>query len=277
VLRMALGSQLRQLREACGITREKAAETIRSSPAKISRLELGRVGFKQRDVADLLTLYGVTDERQREDSLTLARRASSPGWWRQFGDVLPVWFERYFGLEQAASLIRPYEPQLVPGLLQTKDYARAVVRLRHLHDRPQEIERRVDMRMARQQFLTQPGAPELWAVLDETALRRPLGGRDILHAQLRHLIESAQRPNIRLQVVPFDIGGHAAIVGPFTVLRFPQADLPDIVYLEQLNSALYLDKQHDTYDYLTVMDSLCIQAESPAGTISFLHGILEES
>jgi transcriptional regulator with XRE-family HTH domain len=277
VLRMTLGAQLRQLREASQISREVAGERIRASQAKISRLELGRVGFKQRDVADLLTLYGVTDEQQREDLLTLARRASSPAWWRQYGDVLPVWFERYFGLEQAASVIRLYEPQLVPGLLQTQDYSRAVVRLRHLHASPEEIERRVDMRMARQGFLTQDGAPTLWAVLDEAALRRPLGNAEILRAQLRHLIEMAELPNITLQVLPLRVGGHAATGGPFTILRFTQSDLPDIVYLEHLNSALYLDKKRDITDYQTVMDYLCVQAESPAKTIDFLHGIIEKS
>lgn len=277
VLRMVLGAQLRRLRELSGVSREVAGETIRASQAKISRLELGRVGFKQRDVADLLTLYGVIEEQQREDLLTLARRASLPGWWRQYGDVLPDWFERYFGLEQAASVIRTYEPQFVPGLLQTEDCARAIILLRHLHADSKEIERRVELRMARQEFLTQPGAPTLWAVIDEAAFRRPLASREVLHAQLRHLIEMAELPNITLQIVPFHAGGHAAIGGPFTILRFTQADLLDIVYLEQLSGALYLDKKRETKDYLTAMDSLCIQAESPVETINFLHRIIKEN
>ncbi|MGH3978024.1 MAG: helix-turn-helix domain-containing protein [Pseudonocardiaceae bacterium] len=276
MLRIALGTQLRRLREASGITREAAGDAIRASHAKISRLELGRVGFKQRDVADLLTLYGITDEQEREAFLALARRANAPGWWHKYGDVVPSWFEMYVGLEQASNVIRSYEAQFVPGLLQTEDYARAVVQLGHPHESAEDIERRVALRMARQEFLTRPGAPDLWAVVDEAALRRPLGSREVLDAQLRHLIEMAERPNITLQVVPFSFGGHAAAGGPFTILRFREPDLPDIVYLEQLTSSLYLDKKHDTDKYLVVMDRLCVQAEKPTETKRVLNEILDE-
>jgi hypothetical protein len=209
--------------------------------------------------------------------LTLARQANTPGWWREYGDVLPNWFETYLGLEQAASVIRTYEPQLVPGLLQTEDYARAIMLLRHLRVSYGEIERRVALRMARQAFLSQPGAPDLWVVLDEAALQRPLGDQEIQRAQLLHLIEMAQRPNIILQIVPFNTGGHAAAGGPFTILRFSEPDLPDIVYLEHLTNAVYLDRNRDTGEYLEIMDNLCIQAESSTGTISFLHRIINES
>ncbi len=277
MLRIALGAALRRLREANGITRKAAGEPIRASQAKISRLELGKVGFKQRDVADLLTRYGITDEQERGTFLALARKANTPGWWHQYSDILPNWFERYFGLEQAASVIRTYEPQLVPGLLQTEDCARATVQLHHRHASFEEIERRVALRLARQEMLTKPGAPSLWAVLDEAALRRPLGGREVLRAQLRHLIEMAALPNITLQVVPFDSGGHVAVGGPFTMLRFSEHELPDIVYLEQLSSAVYLDKKRDTADYLTVMDTLCVQAASPAETTNFLSRIIKET
>ncbi|MGH3885862.1 MAG: helix-turn-helix domain-containing protein [Pseudonocardiaceae bacterium] len=276
VLRIALGTQLRRLREACGITREAAGEAIRASHAKISRLELGRVGFKARDVADLLTLYGVTDTPQRDAFLVLVRRANEPGWWRQYGDALSSWFETYLGLEQASSIIRTYEVQFVPGLLQTEDCARAVIQLCQLHVSAAEVDRRVALRMARQDFLTQPGAPEYWAVADEAVLRRPLGSREALRTQLRHLIEMAELPNITFQIVPFRVGGHPAAGGPFTILRFAEPDLPDIVYLEQLTSAIYLDKKHDTDNYLIVMDRLCVQAESPADTTRFLHQILTE-
>ncbi|MGH3799157.1 MAG: helix-turn-helix domain-containing protein [Pseudonocardiaceae bacterium] len=277
VLRIALGSKLRRLREASGITREAAGYAIRGSSAKISRLELGRVSFKERDVADLLTLYGVTGRQEREAFLALTRQANVPGWWREYGDVLPDWFETYLGLEQAASVIRTYEPALVPGLLQTEDCAHAVIRLRHLHASADDVERRVALRMARQEFLIQPGAPELWVALDESALCRPFGSREVQRAQLRHLIEMAQLPNITLQIVPFHAGGHAAAGGPFTILRFSEPGLPDIVYLEHLTSALYLDKNRDTVEYLVVMDTLCVQAESPTGTMSFLRRILKES
>lgn len=276
VLRIALGTQLRRLREARRITREAAGEAIRASHAKISRLELGRVGFKARDVADLLTLYGVADEQERDAFLVLVRRANEPGWWRQYSDVLSSWFETYLGLEQASSVIRTYEVQFVPGLLQTEDCARAIMQLCLRHGSTDEVDRRVALRMARQDFLIQPGAPDYWAVVDEAVLRRPLGSRESLRAQVRHLIQMAELPNITLQVVPFRAGGHPAAGGPFTILRFAEPDLPDIVYLEQLTSAVYLDKKRDTDSYLVVMDHLCVEAESPADTTSFLKEILKE-
>ncbi|MGH4013081.1 MAG: helix-turn-helix domain-containing protein [Pseudonocardiaceae bacterium] len=276
MLRIALGAQLRRLREANGITREAAGEAIRGSSAKISRLELGRVGFKERDVADLLTLYGITDEQERQTFLGLARRANAPGWWHQYDDILPHWFEMYLGLEQASSVIRTYEPQFVPGLLQTEDCARAVIGLGHPSGSGEEIERRVGLRMRRQEVLTKPGAPTLWAVLDEAALWR-LGRRSMMRAQVRHLIEMAELPNITLQAMPFNSGGHAAAGGPFTILRFSEPDLPDIVYLEQLTSALYLDKNQDIDHYLVVMDRLCVQAETATQTIKFLNRLIKES
>lgn len=276
VLRMALGSKLRRLREASGVTRDAAGYVIRGSSSKISRLELGRVSFKERDVADLLTLYGTTDEQEREAFLALVRQANAPGWWREYGDVLPNWFETYLGLEQAASVIRTYEPALVPGLLQTEDYARAVIQLRHLQFSANDVERRVALRMARQGFLTQPGTPYLWIALDESALCRPLGSQAVQRAQLQHLIEMAQQPNITLQVVPLHVGGPAAVGCPFTILRFAAPGLPDVVYLEHLASALYLDKERDTVAYLAIMDSLCVEAESPDASISLLRRIIED-
>ncbi len=276
VLRMALGTQLRRLREARGITRETAGDAIRASHAKISRLELGRVGFKARDVADLLTLYGVTDDQDREAFLTLVRRANEPGWWHQYSEVLCSWFETYLGLEQASSVIRTYEVQFVPGLLQTEDCARSVIQLCQLHSSPDEIDRRVALRMARQELLTQPEAPDYWAVVDEAALRRAPGGRAAQHTQIRRLIEMAELPNITLQVLPFHTGAHPAAGGPFTILRFAEPDLPDIVYLEQLTSAVYLDKKRETDNYLLVMDRLCVEATSPTDTTHFLTKLLTE-
>ncbi len=275
-LRIVLGNQLRQLREASGITTGAAGHAIRASHAKISRMELGRVSFKERDVADLLTLYGVTDEHDRGAFLALARRANVPGWWHHYGDILPSWFEMYIGLEQASSVIRTYEPQLIPGLLQTQEGARAVILMGYPHESVEDIERRVALRMKRQRVLTQPGAPSLWAVVDEAALWR-LDGRRALQEQLEHLIEMAELPNITLQVMPLYSGAHAAVGGPFTVLRFSEPDLPDLVYLEQLTSALYLDKSEDVQHYLVLMDRLCVQAKSPSETIRFLTSTLKEA
>jgi len=274
-LRIVLGNQLRQLREASGITAGAAGHAIRASHAKISRMELGRVGFKERDVADLLTLYGIIDEQERGAFLALARRANVPGWWHHYSDILPHWFEMYLGLEQAASVIRTYEPQLVPGLLQTESGARAVIQLNP--DLPAtDIDRRVALRMKRQRVLTQPEAPNLRAVIDEAALWR-LDGRAAMRDQMQHLIDMAELPNVTLQVMPFYSGAHAAVGGPFTILRFSEPDLPDLVYLEQLTSALYLDKNEDVQHYLMVMDRLCVQAKSPAETVRFLSSTLKET
>jgi transcriptional regulator with XRE-family HTH domain len=274
VLRIVLGTQLRRWREANGITREAAGEAIRASHAKISRLELGRVGFKERDIDDLLTLYGVTAPDEREEFLALARRANARGWWHQHGDVLPSWFEMYLGLEQAASIIRTYQVQFVPGLLQSEHYARNVILVGHQNESADEIDRRVQLRMTRQKMLTEPGAPQLWAVIDEAALSRPFGAPHVMRAQLEHLLEMSELSNVTVQVLPFRFGSHAAAGGAFTVLRFAESDLPDIVYLEQLNSAVYLDKRSEVEDYLAVMERVSVQAETPAHSTRTLRRLL---
>ncbi|MQY02024.1 helix-turn-helix domain-containing protein [Actinomadura macrotermitis] len=277
MLRILLGAQLRRLREQRGISTEQAGYEIRGSHSKISRMELGRVGFKERDVSDLLTLYGVTGNGERAALLELAREANTPGWWHQYGDVLPQWFETFLGLEEAASLLRNYELQFVPGLLQTEDYARACVRLGFPDAGDEEdVERRVSVRLTRQERFTSPGAPTLWAVIDEGVVRRPLGGPAVMRRQLEHLIEMAELPNVTLQIVPFGAGGHAAAGGPFTILRFAEPGLSDVVFLEQLTSALYLDKPTDVDTYMRAMNNLCITAARPDDTIAFLRDILRE-
>jgi transcriptional regulator with XRE-family HTH domain len=277
VLRILLGSQLRRLREAKGLSREEAGYTIRASESKMSRLELGRVGFKERDVADLLILYGVTDADERDALLSLARQANQPGWWHKYSDVLPSWFQAYVGLEEAAARIRTYEVQFVPGLLQTEDYARAVMVLGQPSVSASEIQRRVGLRMDRQKLLTRPNPPRLWAVVDEAALRRPIGSPEVMRAQLKHLTAMTKLPNITIQVMPFRFGGHAAEGLAFVILRFAEADLPDVVYVEQLTSALYLDKREDVDHYAEVMDRLSIQAENPDHTADIIGKILAET
>ncbi|MDQ0844212.1 transcriptional regulator with XRE-family HTH domain [Streptomyces sp. V1I6] len=275
VRRILLGSQLRRLRESRGITREAAGYSIRASESKISRMELGRVSFKARDVEDLLTLYGVADDSERDALLGLAKEANVAGWWHSFGDVLPGWFQTYIGLEGAASLIRIYEVQFVHGLLQTESYAHAVV-TRGMPDAPRaEIDRRVALRLERQKTLVSERVPHLHAVLDEAALRRPYGDRAVMQAQLRHLIEVSEHPNITLQVMPFSFGGHAGESGAFTMLRFPESDLSDIVYLEQLTSALYLDKREEVAQYERVMERLTEDSPDPAETRDLLRGLLQ--
>lgn len=276
VLRIVLGAHLRRLREARGVSREDAGWQIRSSESKISRMELGRVGFKERDVADLLTLYGLESGEERERLLSLARSANTPGWWHRYTDVLPTWFQPYIGLEAAASMIRNYEVQFVPGLLQTPAYARTLVRHGHTYASEEEVERRVDVRMARKKVLTSPNAPQLWVVVDEAALRRPMGGPRVMGEQVESLIEAAAQPNITVQVVPFRVGGHAAVGGAFSILRFAEQELPDVVYVEQLTSALYLDKRDDVDQYALAMETLCIEAAPPDQTEAILHQIARD-
>jgi transcriptional regulator with XRE-family HTH domain len=272
VLRILVGAYLRRLRESRRISMEDAGYVIRGSHSKISRLEAGRVSFKTRDIADLLTLYGVTEERERDTLLTLAMRANALGWWRDYADVVPGWFDAFVGLEDAASQIRAYEVQYVPGLLQTEDYARAVIMLGYSN--PQEIRRRLALRLARQEVLDRPDPPNLAMVLDEALLRRPIGGLRAMREQLTHLIEMSKRPNVALQVMPFQTGGYAETGGPFSLLHFAEHDLPDVVYLEHLSNAQYLDKPATVADYAAVMDRLSAEALSPADTRDLLKTLL---
>src|SRR5499425_1337127 len=277
VLRMMLGSQLRRLREAAGVSPDRAGYEIRASRSKISRMEKGRVGFKERDIADLLTLYGVTDDQVRAGTLSLAQQANAPGWWSGYGDILADWFEAYLGLEAAASVIRTFELQFVHGLFQTEAYARAVTRLGYRAAPTDEIDRRVSLRLKRQDLLTRQEPPQVWSVIDEGALRRPVGGRAVMRAQLNHLIEVTGLRHVTVQVVPFGRGGHAAAGGSFTVLRFSEADVPDVVYIEQLTSALYLDGRDDVDHYMEVMSHLTTEALTPASSARFLAEITKET
>lgn len=277
VRRMLLGSHLRRLRESRGITREKAGYSIRASESKISRMELGRVSFKTRDVEDLLTLYGIADEAERTSLLSLAKEANVAGWWHSYSDVLPSWFPTYVGLEGAASLIRSYEVQFVHGLLQTEAYAHAVVARGMKGASEADIERRVALRLERQKYLVSESAPDFHVVLDEAALRRPYGDREVMRGQLQHLIDISQRPNVRLQVMPFSFGGHSGESGAFTVLSFPESDLSDVVYLEQLTSALYLDKREDVTQYEKAMKELQQDSPGPDESRDLLRGLLQLS
>ena len=265
VRRMILGTQLRRLRERAGITRAEAGYNIRGSESKISRLELGRVGVKERDVADLLTMYGVTESDDREKFVELAKQSNKPGWWHSYNDLMPKWFEDYVGLEEAAWRLQIYEVQFVPGLLQTEAYTRAVVS----HGRPESVnsdtERLVTLRMRRKKILNGPNAPRVWAVIDESVLYRPLGGMQALREQIDHLLELTAMPHITLQIVPFAKSGYAA-EGAFTLLRFAEPELPNIAYIEHLTGALYLEKLDEIESYSRAMDRLAVDAETPEQT-----------
>ena len=276
VLRMLLGSQLRRLREAADITADRAGYEIRASRSKISRMETGRVGFKTRDVEDLLTLYGITDEQERARYVYFARESNRPDWWTKYSDILPDWFENYLGLESASTTIRTFEIQFVHGLFQTEDYARAVTRLGHQAAPAPEIERRVGLRVKRQDLLTRASPPRIWSVMDEAVLRRPVGGTEVMRGQLRHLIEVAKLQHVTLQVVPFARGGHAGASGTFSVLRFAEPYLPDVVYFEQLTGAVYLEQRAEVEHYLEVMDQLSGEALTPADSARFIEQVANE-
>ncbi len=271
VLRIMLGTQLRNLRESRGISAHEAAKAIRASDSKISRIELGRSAIREIDVLDLLTFYGV-DPEEREQFLTLAEQANRPGWWHRFSDILPDWFKSYIGMEEAAKSIRVYDPLFVPGLLQTPQYTAAVLAL---GDIPvSEAERHVILRKERQRRFIE-GQLKLWAIVDESALRRPVGSPRILRDQLRYLISLSDRQNLTLQITSQGAGGYAAPSG-FSILRFGDRDMPDVVYVEHLTSALYLDKRVDVDRYLLAMERLSIISNKPAETSGILGAIINE-
>jgi len=260
--RMILGSQLRKLREEAGITRQQAGYNIRGSESKISRLELGRVGFKERDVADLLTMYGVADENERKSFLDMVKQSNEAGWWRKFGETVPTWFTDLVGLEEAASRIQTWEPLFVPGLLQIEPYARAIFS----HGRPELADERVDqlvaLRMRRQKMLARPDAPRIWAVLDESVLYRPIGGPKVFKQQLEYLLEVTTLPHVSVQILPYCRSGLSA-EHAFSLLRFAEAELPNIVYVEYLTGAHYLDKRDEIEKYGRALDLLAVDAETP--------------
>jgi transcriptional regulator with XRE-family HTH domain len=260
--RIVLGAQLRRLREAADISRADAGYAIRASDSKLSRLELGRVAFKERDVADLLTMYGITDPAERESFLGMVKQANEPGWWRRYNDVMPDWFQDFVGLEESAAQIQTYELQFVPGLLQTEPYARAIATRGRPEYAPPDAERRISLRMQRQRIITGVSPPKLWVVVDESVLHRPIGGRRVLREQVAHMLEMSRLPNITIQIVPYHLSGYGA-EGSFTVLRFAEPELPDVVYVEHLTGALYLDSADEIELYSRALDRLTVEAYTP--------------
>jgi hypothetical protein len=272
--RMLLGAQLRRLRTDAGLTRDAAGEAIRASAWKIHRLENGQVGLKERDVYDLLRRYGVTDEDEIDTFLALAREANQPGWWSPYSDLLPQWVRAYIDLEAVATLIRSYEALFVPGLLQTEDYAHALMRATLRDLGPDELKRRVEVRLARQQLLTRPDPPRLWVMVDEAALHRTVGGAKVLRAQVERLIEAAALPNVSLQVLPFTAGAYSAMVGAFSMLRFADEDLPDVVYVEHVRGALFLDTPADVEAYSELWSNAGLHGTPPEQASEVLGGLL---
>lgn len=274
--RMILGVQLRQLREAAGMSRTEAGRLLRGSSSKISRMELGQVSFKDIDVEDLLTSYGVHDTEQRRRYLDFAGEANQTGWWRKYGDVMPDWLDDLVGLEQAASRIQGYELVFVNGLLQSEEYAHAVASNGKPNATQDEIDQRVAMRMRRQQLLRRPDAPKLWVVMDESVLHRPVGGASVLRRQIEHLLEvTADLPNISVQVVPNAVSGYAAET-PFSILRFAEPELPNLVYVEYHSDAQYIDDRKQTEPHIRAFDRLMVDAYTPERTRQMLDKLRNE-
>lgn len=273
-LRLVLGAQLRRLRTEAGVSTGEAAERIRGSQAKISRMERGESPCKERDAVDLLALYGVSDPGKATEFVQLVAKAGEKGWWRQYGDVLPDWFETLIGLEAAAATIRTYEVHFVPGLLQSADYARAVVSSGHSLESAERTERRVRLRMERQKLLHRPDAPRLWALIDESVLRRPVGGRQVMAEQIRHLLAMTELPNVTLQVAPFEITAEASPGNSITYLRFAMAGLSDFVYVEHLTNATTVDKTESIDEYRWILDSLSAKSPTPGASRELLEEAL---
>jgi transcriptional regulator with XRE-family HTH domain len=273
VLRILLGTKLRRLRESRNISAQEAARAIRGSESKISRIELGRNAVREVDIADLLNLYGITDATEREQLLTLASQANQQGWWHRYQDVLPLWFQSYIGLEESAESIRSFDTQFVPGLLQTEEYSAAVIRLgRYSRD---ETDRMVYLRKERQRRFASGGL-RLWAVIDEVALRRPVVCTALMHRQLEYLLEISSRPGLTIQISPFLTGASYAAPGSFSILQFAADDLPDVVYVEQLTSAVYLDKRADVDRYIEAMNYISAASTTPEQTADLICSMLAE-
>ncbi|HZG91355.1 MAG TPA: helix-turn-helix transcriptional regulator [Pseudonocardia sp.] len=273
--RMVLGAQLRRLREAAGVARSEAAYAIRASDSKLSRVELGRVAFKERDVSDLLSMYGVRDPGERDAFLDMVRHANQPGWWRRYSDVMPGWFQDFVGLEESASLIQTYELQFVPGLLQIEPYAMAIASRGRPEYAAEDVRRRMALRIERQKILVGVRPPTLWVVMDESVLHRPIGGRAVLRDQVEHMLEQSLRPNVKIQVVPYHLSGYGA-EGSFTMLRFAEPELPHVAYVEHLGGALYLDGLAEIETYSRAFDRLMVDAETPERSRQLLTKRLAE-
>ncbi|MBE4737442.1 MULTISPECIES: helix-turn-helix domain-containing protein [Streptomyces] len=272
---MVLGRRLRQLRERAGVSFEEAARAIEVTALTVRRMEKAEVGLRIPYVKELLRTYGVLGN-EIEDFLSLAREANQPGWWHKFRDVLPEWFSAYVSLESEAAVIRLYEPQYVPGLLQTHDYAAALIRVGFPNASPEEVERHVALRLRRQDLLVKPEAPAVWAILDETVLRRPVGGPEVMRQQIDRLVEATERPKVRIQIMRFAAGPHPGAYGPFHYFRFGFSELPDIVYTEGLAGAQYVDQPVDVVTYLEVLDRMSVQAEPVARTRDILAALRKE-
>lgn len=266
VRRRRLASELRRLRESAGLTIDEVGDKLECSASKISRIETGHVGVTPRDARDMLELYGLPGD-EREALVQLAREARTRGWWHKYNEVFTGAF---VGLEADASSLHAFQALLVPGLLQTEHYARAVFRAMRPDDTEPEIERRVSARMERQRLLTDPAPPEYWAVVDEAVLHREVGGPEVMAEQLSRLVQAATLPHVTIQVVPFDAGAHPGMEGPFLILGFPEQADPDVVYVDSTASGVYLEMPADVRRYSLMFDHLRATALKPDDSVRLI-------
>lgn len=265
-----LTGELRRLRDQAGMTWGEVYEPMGWSESKMYRIENDKSRVLPRDVKRLLTLYGVEGE-EFDALMELARKATEKGWWHEYGEALPTWFQFYVGLEDAASSLRDYQASLIPGLLQTEDYMRAIMLTSPVTDSDDVIERHVEVRLARQaRVVSDHNALGLWVVLDESVVRRLVGGRDIMRSQLEHLIDLAGLRNVTLQILPFSAGEHASMLGAFTILEFPGEGDPDVVYQESQTGSLYVEKPEQITRYSLMFDHLREKALSGAQSLTLL-------
>lgn len=276
VLRVVLGKRLQHLREKASLTFEEAGTVLDVTHATVRRMEKAEVGLRIPYVEKLLHTYGVTDPEEVDSFVSLAKQANQPGWWHGYRDVLPEWFSAFVSLESESHLIRAYEPHYVPGLLQTPAYARAVLRAGMPHAPQEEIDRQVALRTERQAVLRGEEPPLLWAVVDETVLRRAIGGPEVMREQMAALLEATGMPHVRLQIMPFSAGPHPAMYGPFHLFRFPIDELPDVACAESLVGAVYFDQRDDVSAYLEALDRMCAQAAPVARTPDLLRALCKE-
>ncbi|MER7460473.1 helix-turn-helix transcriptional regulator [Micromonospora sp. NPDC126480] len=272
IRRRRLGAELRRQREAAGITIEAVAEQLECSASKISRIETGHTSATPRDVRDMLRIYGVVGA-ESDELVQIAREARQKGWWHPYSTVL---VGAYVGLEAAASSIRAYEQQVVPGLLETEEYASAMIRAARPDFSPEQVAQRVRVRLGRQSLLTQDDPVDLWVVLDEAVVSRPVGGDAVMRDQLRRLVEVAELPNVTLQILPFEVGAHAGMDGTFTILSFPEPGDPDVVYAENATGGLFLEKSDELQKYSFIFDHIRAAAIRPDESVAHIAKLAEE-
>lgn len=275
VRRKRLGIELRRLREQAGLTCEEVGQRLDCSGTRISRIETGRINAKPGDVRELLDTYGVTGP-EADSLVQLAREARRKGWWHTYGRLLPTWFEAYVGLEAEAVRLRDFQSMVVPGLLQTEDYARAVLRTAPTAGSVENIDQQVALRMQRQGILAQASPPDLWVVLSESVLRVQVGGSAVMRAQLRRLIDVAERSNVTMQVLPFTTAAHVQPISPFTILEFPDVADPTVVYLEHLTGNLFLESEDEVRRYTVVFDHLRAEALGTGQSIDLIAHVANE-